>query len=314
MADQRTAMPSSDPATTAGDTRAPGRLGRFLAALAVGIIGGLLCWQFRIGNESGGGAGDLSWAIRAAADLLAGRDPYDYPPSAMSIPYPLPAVFIGIFFIGMPAELAAAIFFGGSSAILAYGLTRENYRRLLIFLSSPYLLSLLVVQWSPLIAAAAFFPILMMLVLVKPQVALPVGITYLSRTGVIITTIAGVASLILMPTWPVRWLSQIGEYERFIPILTLTGLPVLIVLRWYRQRDALLLLLAAIMPQRALYDALTLYLIPKTRIELLATVLASWVVFFVPADLRPPEAYVVTISCYLPMVVLLIMRQRRTQQ
>ena len=83
-------------------------------------------------------------------------------------------------------------------------------------------------------------------------------------------------SLVVMPRWPWLWLGQARNYQYFVPLLVLPG-PLLALALWrYRQRDAWLLFLTAIMPQRWFFDAFILWLIPKSRREILFTAALSW--------------------------------------
>ncbi len=72
--------------------------------------------------------------------------------------YPLPAAIVRLPFAWMRPEIAAGVFYGISSGLLAFGLSREGYERLLIFLAYPYWACILTAQWAPLIMASAFFP------------------------------------------------------------------------------------------------------------------------------------------------------------
>jgi hypothetical protein len=56
----------------------------------------------------------------------------------------------------------------------------------------------------------------------------------------------------------------------------LLGPLVALTLLRYRERDARLLFLVAVVPQRWLYDPLILWLIPKSRREFVYTVGLSW--------------------------------------
>jgi len=96
------------------------------------------------------------WAIRAAQDLLAHRNPY-----ATFQLYPLTAALFGLPFVWVPPEIAARTLYGISSALLAFGLSRNGYHHLLIFLAYPYWAGILSAQWTPLIMAGAFFPLLL---------------------------------------------------------------------------------------------------------------------------------------------------------
>lgn len=169
-------------------------------------------------------------------------------------------------------------------------------------------------QWSPLIAAGAFFPLLLPAVLAKPQVGLPIFLTRLSVKGAVACAVLLIASLIALPRWPVLWLHQTGNYQHFFAIVTLPGPLILLALLRYRHRDAWLLLLTSLMPQRWFFDSFILWLIPKSRREIIATVFFSWC-----AGLwrwyHPPHSFVevarlVVIFTYLPMLGIVLMRDR----
>jgi len=230
----------------------------------------MFCWFLLTHFHQG--AADFSWAIRAAKYLLAGKNPYDTPLEQ----YPMTAALFGLPFVWMRPEVAAGAFYGISSALLAFGLTRYGYHRLLVFLAYPYWAGILTAQWSPLIVASAFFPLLLPVTMVKPQIGLPVALTHLTRRGVIGCVVVVLLSLVVMPRWPFLWFGQLGYYEHFIPLLVLPG-PLLALALWrYRDRDAIFLLLAAIMPERWFFDAFILWLIPKSRREILATAFFSY--------------------------------------
>jgi hypothetical protein len=63
------------------------------------------------------------------------------------------------------------------------------------------------------------------------------------------------------------------DYQHFIP---LPRTLLLLALLRYRDRDAWLLLLAAPMPQRWFFDSFILWLIPKSRHQILPTLCFSW--------------------------------------
>ncbi|HZR57494.1 MAG TPA: hypothetical protein VFA74_11520 [Terriglobales bacterium] len=244
---------------------------RLLVSATIGLASGSFCWLFL--SHFHQGAADFSWAIQAARDLLAHKNPYDNTQQL----YPLTVSIFGLPFVWTKPDLAAGIFYGISSALLAFGLTRQGYHRLLIFLAYPYWAGILTAQWPPLIMAASFFPLLLPAVMAKPQLGVPVALTSLTRRGVIATALLLLFSLLLMPRWPTYWLANTHHYDRFIPLLILPGPLLLLALFRYRDRDSRLLLLMAIMPQRWFYDAFILWLIPKTRREIVWTVFLSWI-------------------------------------
>lgn len=218
------------------------------------------------------GAGDFGWATHAAQRLLAGQNPYDTPLEQ----YPLTAAFFALPFVRLRPEVAGALFYGVSSALLAFGLTRHGYHRLFVLLAYPYWGGLFAVQWSTLIFASAFFPLLLPATMAKPQLGLSVALTRLTRRGILACAAVALLTLVAVPRWPLLWLGQLKNYEHFIPLLVLPG-PLLALALWrHRDKDAWFLVLTAMMPQRWFFDAFILWLIPKSRREILFTAGMSW--------------------------------------
>ncbi len=279
---------------------------RIVASVAIGVASGSFCWFLLVHFHQG--AADFTWAIRAAQRLLARQNPYDTPLEQ----YPLTAAFFALPFVWLRPEIAGGLFYGISSALLAFGLTRHGYHRLLVFLAYPYWAGLLTAQWGPLITASAFLPLLLPATLVKPQIGLPVFLTHLSRRGVVACAALVLLSLIVMPRWPLLWAGQLGYYQHFIPLLVLPGALLGLALLRYRDNDARLLLLAAVMPQRWFFDTFTLWLIPKTRREILFTVLFSWGAgiwrwYHIPHSLVEVGRWT-AIFIYLPMLAVVLAR------
>ncbi|MGA8761287.1 MAG: hypothetical protein WB562_00205 [Candidatus Sulfotelmatobacter sp.] len=243
---------------------------RISVSAAIGLGSGIFCWFLM--RRLHQNAGDFHWALHLAERLIARQNPYDSPLEQ----YPLTAGIFALPFLRLPPEIAAGMFYGVSSALLAFGLTRENFRRLQVMLAYPYWAGLLTAQWSTLIAASAFYPWLLPATMAKPQVGLPVFLTRLSRRGFIACFLLAAISLVLLPRWPLLWLHQTRYYEHFIPLFVFPGPLLCLALVRYRDRDAWLLLLAALMPQRWFFDSFILWLIPKSRREILAPLLISW--------------------------------------
>ena len=258
---------------------------RILLSAAVGVASGAFCWFLLAHFHQG--AADFSWAIRSAQHLLARKSPYDTPLEQ----YPLTAAFFGVPFVWLRPEVAGGLFYGVSSSLLAFGLTA---------------------QWSPLVMAAAFFPLLLPATLAKPQIGLPVALTHLSRRGVVACVALVLVSLAVMPRWPLLWAGQLGYYEHFFPLLVLPGPLLALALCRFRDRDAWLLLLAAVMPQRWFFDAFILWLIPKTRREILLTVFFSWGAgilrwYHIPHSFGEVGRWTV-VFIYLPMLGVVLAR------
>ena len=290
----------------------PGLRQRLIISAAIGLFTGGFCWfllrHFQLG------AADFNWAIWEAQDLLAHRNPYARPGQL----YPLPVAIFGLPFAWTRQEIAAGVFYGVSSALLTLGLSRRGYRFLLVFFAYPYWSGLMAAQWTPLIMASAFFSFLLPAILVKPQLGLPVCLTRASRRGIIACIIVIAVSLAVMPSWPMLWIAQLGHYNRFVPLLVWPGPLLLLAIVRYRDRDAILLLLTACMPQRWFYDGFLLWLIPKTRREIIWTVFFSWGVgiwrwYHVPHSWHEVGRWTVVLI-YLPMLMVVLCRRKVQQQ
>jgi hypothetical protein len=284
---------------------------RITVAAVVGLVSGTFCWFLlkRLHQN----AGDFRWAIHLAERLLARQNPYDTPLEQ----YPLPAAFVAMPFLRLPAEVAGGLFCGISSTLLAFGLTRSGYGRLRVFLAYPFWAGVLTAQWPAVIAASAFFPALLPATMMKPQVGLPVFLTRLSRRGVLGCVFVAALSLAVLPQWPALWLRQTHYYDHFFPVLVFPGPLLLLALLRYRDRDAWLLLFSSLMPQRWFFDALTLWLIPKSRRELLFTAFFSWGAgisrwYHQPANFTEVGRLAV-LFLYLPMLIVVLCRSRSTE-
>lgn len=283
-------------------------------AIVWGLLAGGLC--FLICQNIFPGAGDFNWALDTARALLAGRDPYAFESSPLLVPYPLPVALFGLPLSGMPDSLAAALFFGISSALLAYGIARSGEPwRLLIFVTPVYFYALTFAQWSPLIVASWFFPVLApLLSLIKPQVALPIALNRLTRPGLLLAAVVLGISLLLYPTWPWRWLAMTGDYQRLVPILTLpSGWVLLAALLYWRDERARLLLGMAVLPFRASYDLLALWLVPRTPSQMWMLVGLSWLPLFISDqafDVKPEWSVPLL---FVPCLIFVIINAWREQ-
>lgn len=285
---------------------------RLAISALIGLLAGWCC--FFLMRHFHQDAADFRWALHLAHRLLAGQNPYDTPYEQ----YPIPAGLFALPLVALTPELAAGIFWGISSALLAFGLTRHGYIRLLIFLAYPYWAGILTAQWSPIIASSALFPLLLPLTMAKPQVGLPIFLTRLSVRGLVACLLVGVASIIVMPKWPLAWRNQLGNYQHFIPLLVLPGPILLLALFRYKHRDSWLLLLSALMPQRWFYDSFILWLIPKSRREVVWTVFFSWGAgiwrwYHIPHSFQQVGRWTV-ILFYVPMLVVLLQRSSQATQ
>lgn len=250
-------------------------------ALAIGIVFAFFCYQVRLYFYPGGG--DFTWALEIARKLLAGIDPYDFPVSDTRIPYPLPIFYFGLPFLWMQDPVAGSTFFGIISSILAFCILKyDKPWRLMVFLSINFAFALVFTQWSPLIFASWFIPILApTMALVKPQTAIPVALNKLTKKGVILAGILLAITLIIYPTWPLRWFEMTIRYpsQSLIPIRTLPFGPLLLLAAlFWKKPEGRLLLLSAFLPTRGAYDMLVLWAIPKTPGQMLFIFVIPWLV------------------------------------
>lgn len=259
---------------------------RLLISCFIGLITGLLCTWYQLTFNRG--AGDVSIPLCAGEALFRGENPYlvcrgvhsdGVTPNTMN---PLTTAIITLPLMALPRPAAAGVFFGLSSAILAWALTRDGeYWRLLTFLAFPFWAALQTVQWAPLLLAIYFWPTLLPLTLAKPHIGAAIALNIpWQRWPVIIAALLGLLSLIWMPTWPLAMLTGVGAPGEYRP--PIAGIPgvllILAALRW-RTRQARLLLTLSLAPQRAFYDQLLVFGVVCSRRELLILILSSWLCY-----------------------------------
>jgi hypothetical protein len=293
------------------------RLKPWALASALGLLWGGIC--FRVVSAFGIGAADFTHALGMARDLLARRNPYAHTPGPYWIPYPLPAAFLGLPVAWLPESLAAGAFIGVSTGLLCWGILRSGERwRLAVLLSWPFIYAVIFAQWSPLLCAIWFFPLLSPLLLAKPNIALPLVLTSPLRWPAIAIGAGVLAlSLALRPGWPMEWFGQISQYQGLRPPLLVLpfGPLILASLLCWRDRRAWLILSLAVMPQRVFYDQLPLLLVARDKRQMFPLVCSSWISFVV-LWLSPNMAQIpggwqlwVVVGHYLPAVGVLLWPQ-----
>jgi hypothetical protein len=106
---------------------------RVAVSAAIGLASGVLCWfLMRHFHQD---AADFRWALHLAQRVAAGQNPYDTPLEQ----YPLTAALFALPLLRLSSEAAAGFFWGASSFLLAFGLTRYGYHRLPCFSRLPLL-------------------------------------------------------------------------------------------------------------------------------------------------------------------------------
>src|SRR5580658_1323519 len=255
----------------------------WILAIGLGLLWGGIC--FGLLSAFGIGAADFTHALGMARDLLARRNPYTHTPGPYWIPYPLPAGLVALPVAWLPDSLAAGAFIGVSTGLLCWGILRSGERwRLGMLFSWPFVYAVIFAQWSPLLCAIWFFPLLSPLLLAKPNIALPLVVPTRFRWLTVAIGAAVLAlSLALRPGWILEWLSQTSQYQGLKPpILSLPFGPLILASLWcWRDRRAWLILSMAIMPQRVFYDQLPLLLVARDQRQMFPLVCSSWLSFLV---------------------------------
>jgi hypothetical protein len=232
--------------------------------------------------------------------------------------YPLPAVLVAMPFLAMPIVAARALFVGITSGLLAFVMTRKSWWPALVFLSASWWYAIGVAQWSPGLLAATSLPWLGFLVAAKPNMGLAVLAAASSWRAFIILTCTATAiaalSFVVMPHWLAGWQDATRDTPHVRPLVAIFGGPLLLLasLRW-RRPDARLLLALAIIPMNpALYEGILLFAIPTSAIEAGLLALASWFVDplshspFVTASGFASAGQAMLVCMYFPALVLVL--------
>lgn len=301
--------------------RAPSRRARLLWSALIGALAGTFCW---LALDRPGAAPDFLVFWSHARSLIGGANPYAEPlvigPGRVApFMYPLPAALLVAPFAWLPMAVSGGAFFGFSSALLAYLITRDGFQRLPLFFSAPFILAATMGQWAPFIMAVALVPVLSGLIFTKPNLGVALALARPdSRTIASAAVIFG-ATLLLIPRWPLDWLLLVRDNEAIYraPLLATGGLVLLLALIRWRHADGRLLLGLSIVPQLVFfYDQLVLWLVPRTlgeSIFMSVASLAAWLAWL--SNLAPgagPNEYIpaalpfVLGGIYLPALVLVL--------
>ena len=309
-----------------GDNK-PTRNQRIVVALVIALIAASMNYFVPSGPRS---ASDFTPLWHGAKALLAGADPYLLigPHRTIDLPsavnYPAPALLLVSPLTVLPEVLAGTVFIFISSGLLAFGATRSGWQLLPIFPSIVFMTAARIGQWSIIMTAAVFIPLVAFVAAAKPTASLPaVGSsserkTYIAAaTGLVVLTLI---SLAILPSWPAHWMSVVQGSDYFTPpILSLRGAAIALVLLRWRREEAWLVFIAACMPQTWYpYNGLILFAVAETYTEasflsLLSS--AAWLVcyqYFV-GEFRAPDtrfamqSFLIAFG-YLPAVILVLQR------
>jgi hypothetical protein len=270
---------------------------------------------------------DQVWA--GARTLWEGGDPYEVvgPRGTFQwrwpLYYPLPALLIVAPLGLLPVVAARAVFAGVSAALLAWGVTRDGWQRLPIFLSVSFMVTVELGQWSSLYTAAFYVPALAAFGIAKPN--LGAALAACDRNGRTMLWLAGGAaalvllSLLVQPGWHEPWLRNLRQAPHFrAAVLRPFGfLLLLAALKWRRPEARWLLALSIVPLPPSFYDQLLLAAVCLTARESLIFASSTVVLFFYVGFNTPQPDYLswgrlvgngTVWICYLPVLAMVLRR------
>lgn len=309
-------------------TREPSLTSRVVVAVMIGVFGALVAaGQY---NGKSGFHTDFGMLWFGARALFHGMDPYpligpgrefNY---AWPLIYPLPAV-VSVMPLAIFTERVAATFFVAvSSALLCFGLTRDGWYRVPLFISEAFLSSARLGQLSILLTAALFLPWLATFAIAKPQSSIPVIAGSVSRRPIVFAIVGGIVllaiSTVLQPHWIPSWIAGIRNAKHMEPPITRFAgfLVLLVLLRWRRPESWLVLSLACLPQSWGWYGTLPLFTVPSTFAQSVflagvATVGGNIAAMVIPGHPTADGFYywagsVLILTIYLPVVLLILRR------
>lgn len=247
---------------------------RIWTAILIGLASGIFCWLCSLRP---GSVPDFYYPHHAAGLFLDGKNPYLVMSTAnaatrnTALYYPFTAVLAAAPFARLPLGVAAAIFLGISAGAFAFCITRDGLWRIHVFASSPFVIAALLGQYTPLVTVMAYLPAAGFLAALKPNVGLALFLRRPTVQAVIGSAAVIGVSLVLFPTWPQFWLSalraDVAETRvHTMPVQQFGGVLLLLGLVAWRRTSGRLLVAMSLIPQLLFfYDALPLWLIPRTR-------------------------------------------------
>ncbi len=240
----------------------------------------------------------------AARVWLSGADPYTaigpglaFDPGFPLI-YPFTAVMVAAPFALLPSLLPDVMFVVCGTALLLWAVTADARHRMAWFVvvSAALVTAVQMSQWSPLITGAALVPTFGFLLACKPTVGAALWIAYPSRRALVGAAMLVLVSLALNPAWPKGWLDALPTATHMRAPVMYWGGPLLLLawLKWKRPEARLLGALALVPQTPVAYEAVPLFLIPRTAASAGLLCVLTWVAFFQYWGAGPPlepEAY-----------------------
>jgi len=293
---------------------------RILAALGIGVFASIAAWV--ASHRPGFGTPDFQLWWQSAHALLDGNNPYPTMPSPSEPHFqlynPLPAAVLAIPFALFRADVGLSLFSGLSAATLAFVVTRRSFDPLVMFLSASFVHTIVMGQWSLLLAAALFAPSLAFVGSAKPNIGVVIVAALASWRAAAAMVGFAVLTLLLRPTWPLEWLAVLRtSTSHFSPIGIPGGVLLLLALiRWRRPEARLVAALGVVSQSPFPYEAMPVFFVPRSRAEYYVLVIGSDVALAVYAHFRglPLAEYwringiAVVVCMYLPALVMVLRR------
>jgi glucose-6-phosphate-specific signal transduction histidine kinase len=264
---------------------------------------------------------DIALIWTAGRVWLDGGNPYLVRHTLFANYYPPTALVLGLPLTLFSLYWATAVFVGIGVGAFVYAVWPQHRYALLGIVSCAGIKAIALAQWSPLLIAGALLPSLGFVLAAKPTIAAALWLAYPSRRTLFGAALFGSACLALWPGLFWDWLAVSREADHFRPLVLYPwGGPLLLLaaLRW-READCRLLLALACLPRTPLlYDALPLFLIPKSWPEALILFVGTavawpfqrWALQF-PWDTRVLIGAYTELWCvFLPCLVILWRRRK----
>jgi hypothetical protein len=229
------------------------------------------------------GPQDFDQVWFAARAWLAGRNPYALigPGRAFEwvfpLFYPLPAAIAMTPLAPLPAPWADGAFFAIGAGCFAWALMRYGYPPLLGMVSVSMFGAVASVQWSPLLGASFVLAPLGVFAVAKPTIGAALFVARPNRWTLVGGAFLLAVAFASQPGWFTAWRSGFAPGLHFgAPVFQRGGFVALLgVLRWRRPEARLLVALACVPQTMLLYEALPLFLIPRTTREAVVLLVAS---------------------------------------
>ncbi len=261
---------------------------------------------------------DWTQIVRGASALAAGENPWALPaPAGLPYPYhdrlgyPLPALWIAQLVQGWSYGSIAFVWVLLSIALAGLALAGRNLWHVLALMSWPTMGAAALMQWSPLMVAAARFDLLVAIAICKPNIGLAVLAYRPTKQRLLIVGAAVLVSLVVAnPVWVRQWFEAASSLRYVPPVMIWQGggpLLLLALLRW-RLPEGRLLLTLALLPQNLMsYDQFLLFLVCRRGRETMALVAMSWLARWYVTNSIDPAAAAVTARQQFPVPVVLLL-------